>query len=128
MRGCTWKTPIPTKPSHSLYTFLSPLDLRQCQLCPRRWGILGHPPERVAASVAREGEVRHVPDLGGENFGQDLEGVTASVAREGDPTKSGWLTFEPGGVSTINFRALDQESDSNKASRGEQNKSTKAIL
>ena len=50
------------------------------------------------------------------------------MTRKGDPTKSGYLTFEPGGLSIINWRALDQESDSNKTSIGETNKIKKAIL
>ena len=52
--------------------------------------------------MAHEGEVGHVPEGGGRNFEQDPEGVTASVDRKGDPTKSGYLTFDPGGMSTIN--------------------------
>ena len=40
--------------------------------------------------------------LGGKNYGQDPEGGTTSVAREGDPTKAGYLTFDPGGISTMN--------------------------
>ena len=72
--------------------------------------------------------MRHIPEVGGRHFGQYPERGTASVAREGEPTKSGNLTFEPGGMSTINWRTLDQESYSNKASRGETNKITKSIL
>ena len=47
------KTPMPTNPSNLSSTFLSPLASRQCQLIPRRQGKGSHPPERVAASVAR---------------------------------------------------------------------------
>ena len=54
--------------------------------------------------MAREGEARQVPEGGGRNFGQDPEGGTVSVSHEGDPTKSGYLVFEPGGVYTINWR------------------------
>ena len=50
----------------------------------------------------------HVPELGGGNFGKYPEGVNGSVAREGDPTKLGYLTFDPGGMSTINWRTLAQ--------------------
>ena len=87
-----------------------------------------NPPERVAASVARKGEVRHVPEGGGRTFGKDLEGGTASVSGRGETTKSGHLNFEPGGMSTIKWRILYQDSDSNKASRGETNKSSNEIL
>ena len=66
------------------------------------------PPERVAASMDCKVEVRHVPEGGGGNFGQDPEGGTASVAHELDPPKSGYLAFDPGGMSTINWRKLDQ--------------------
>ena len=61
-----------------------------------------HAPDRVTASVAHNVEVRHVPEGGGGNFEKYPKGVTASVAREGDPTKSGYLNFDPGGMSTIN--------------------------
>ena len=39
-----------------------------------------------------------------------------------DPTMSWYLTSDPGGMSTINWRKLDQGSESNKASIGETNK------
>ena len=55
-------------------------------------------PERVAASVALEREVRHIPEGGGGNFGKYPEGGTTSVSRKGDHTKSGYLTFDPGGM------------------------------
>ena len=76
----------------------------------------------------KKGEVIHIPEGGGVKFGQNHQGGTASVAHEGDPTKSGYLTFDPGGMSTINWGVLYQESESNKAYRYETNKSTKAIL
>ena len=50
------------------------------------------------------------------------------MARKGDPTKSGYLTSDTGDLSTINCIMWYQESESNKASKGETNKSTKAIL
>ena len=50
------------------------------------------------------------------------------MARRGDNTTSEYLTFDPGGISTISWSKLDQEPESNKASRGETNKSTKEIL
>ena len=39
-------------------------------------------------------------------FGQDPEGGTASVVCEVDTTKLGYLTFDPGGMSTINCRKI----------------------
>ena len=60
--------------------------------------------------MAHEGEVRHTPEGGGVKFGQNHQGGTAIVAHEGDPTKSGYLTFDPGGLSTINCGLLYQDS------------------
>ena len=71
-----------------------------------------HTSDRITASSAREGEVRHVPEGGVRNFGQDPEGGTVNVAREGDPTKSGYLNFEPGGMYTTSWRPTgDQVSE-----------------
>ena len=50
--------------------------------------------------------MRHGSDGGGGNFGQDIEGGNTSVARELDTTKSGCLTFDPGGMSTINWSPI----------------------
>ena len=50
------------------------------------------------------------------------------MARKEEPTKSVCLTFVPGEIYTINWRILYQDSESNKVSRGETNKITKAIL
>ena len=50
--------------------------------------------------------MRHASDGGGGNFGQDIEGGNTSVARELDTTKSGCLTFDPGGMSTINWSPI----------------------
>ena len=80
---------------------------------------MGHPPERVTVSVYREGEVRYIPEGGGRHFGQDPELGTASVAGEGEITNSGYLTFFPGGISTINRRPIGgQVSESTRAPRG----------
>ena len=49
-------------------------------------------------------EVRHVPEGGGGNLGKYCERGTASVASEGEPTKSGYLTFDQVEISTINWR------------------------
>ena len=100
----TTKTPSPTNPSNLFYTVLSPLASYQCQLHPRLQGIVSHAPEKVAVSVACKGEVIHIPEGGGRKFGPDPERGTASVACYGDPKKSGYLTFDPGGISTINWR------------------------
>ena len=99
--GKTKKTHSPTNISNRLSTFLSPLASCQCQLCTRCRGRVGHPVERVAAIVSCEGEVGHLPEGCGGNFEQDIEGGTVSVAREGDPKNSGYLTFEPDGMTTI---------------------------
>ena len=82
---------------------------------------MSYPSERVAAIVACEGEVRHIPEGSGGNFLQYPKGGTASVACEGDPTKSGHIKFYPLGMSTLNWSTLDQESESNKACIGETN-------
>ena len=55
--------------------------------------------------------MRHFPEGGGGNFGQDPEGSTSSVDLDGDPNTSGYIIFDPGGMYTINWRTLDQESD-----------------
>ena len=60
-----------------------------------------------------------------KHFEQYPEGGTVSVSRKGDPTKSGYLTFDLGGMSTINFSILDQDSDSNKSPKGKTDKSKK---
>ena len=78
--------------------------------------------------MAHEVEVRHTSEVGGGNSVQDPEGGTKSVARKRYTTKSGYLTFKPGEISTINWRMLYQDLESNKAYRGETNKSTKSIL
>ena len=61
-------------------------------------------PERVSASIACEGEVRHVPEGGGGSFVKYPEGGNASVYREIETTKSGYLTFDPGVMFTIKRR------------------------
>ena len=65
---------------------------------------MDHAKERVTTSVACEVEIMHTPEVVGGNFEQYYEGVATSVARKGDPTKTGCLTFDPGGMSTINWR------------------------
>ena len=62
--------------------------------------------------------MKHVSEGDGINFRKYTEGGTASVFCKGDPTKSGYLTVDIGGMSAINCGTLYQESDSNKVSRG----------
>ena len=76
----------------------------------------------------RKGELRHVPEGGGRNFGQEPEGGTAIVACERCTTKSGYFTIDPGGMSTINWSILYQDSESNKYFIGKTNKITMSIL
>ena len=59
--------------------------------------------ERVAKNVNLNVDVRHDPDGGGVNVVRYLEESTASVAHEGDTTKSGYLTFDLGGMYTIKW-------------------------
>ena len=108
----TTKTPSPTKPSNLLSTWLSPLVLWQTQLRQLRRGRVDNNPEKVASSVTRKVEVGHIPEGGGENFEQYPEWGTRSASLLGYPTKSGYLTFDPGGIFTINLRILYQDSDS----------------
>ena len=100
----TTKTPRPTKPSNLISVFLLPLVSWQCQLRACLQGRLGRNPEIAAARVDRGGELRHVPEGGAEKIVQYPEGGIASVDCEGDPTKSGYLAFDPGVVSIINWR------------------------
>ena len=106
------KTNRPTKPYNLFSTLLSPLELQQCQLRPHHQRKVGHAPDRVTARVAHQGEARHVSEGGGGKFGQYPEGGTASVDLQGDPTKSGYLNFEPGGMYTTSWRPTgDQVSE-----------------
>ena len=95
---------------------------------PLERGRLGHAPERVTASVTCKGEVEHVQNRSDVNFEKYPEGGTTSVSHKGDPTKSGYLTFDPGGIHTINCSSLDQDSESNNSPRCEPNKITESIL
>ena len=49
------------------------------------------------------------------------------LVRESPPNQ-GTFTYDPGGISTINWRILYQESGTKKATIGETNKSTKDII
>ena len=83
---------------------------------------VGHAAERVIVSISCEVEVRHITEGCGENFLKDPEVGTASLTRNGNSTKSFYLTFDPGGMYTINWKTLYQELESNKAYRGETKK------
>ena len=72
--------------------------------------------------------IGHVPEGGIGNFEKDPYGGTVSVARKGDPAKLGYFTFDPGVISTTNWRTLYQYSELNRAPRGKPNQSTKVIL
>ena len=98
------KMPIPTTNSDILSTLIAYLASRKCQLCPCLWGRVGHASEIVTAKVFYEGEVRHIPKGCDRTFGQYPEGRTSSVAREVETIHSGYLNFDPGGMSTINWR------------------------
>ena len=61
------------------------------------------PRERHTSRVDCEGEVGNIPDGGDRSFTPYLSGGTASVYCEGELTKLGYLTFDPGGMSKINW-------------------------
>ena len=74
------KKTLSTTDIYNLFsTFLSLFYSRQCQLSPRHWWIVGHDSYIFRLSVDSEGEVMHVPEGGGGNFGQDPKVGTASV-------------------------------------------------
>ena len=51
--------------------------------------------------------MRYVQEGGGNNFEQNPEGGTTSVTCEVNPTKSGYLTFDPDGLYIINWRPTE---------------------
>ena len=53
-----------------------------------------------------KGELGHVLEGGGGNFKPVPTGSTTIVGCEGEPSKSGYLTSDPGWLSTINWRTL----------------------
>ena len=67
-------------------------------------------------------EVGKVPEGSGGNFTPDPAGWIASVSCNVDTKRSWYLTFDPGGMSTMNLKILYQDSESNKAPRGEPKK------
>ena len=116
----TTKTPINIKLSNSISVLVSPLASWWIQMQPRLRGRVCRAPERVTASVACKGGVGHVPEVGGGKFEQYTEGGTASVSLKGDPKNPGYITFEPGGLSTIKWIPTGvQVSESNRSPRGE---------
>ena len=52
----------------------------------------------------RKVEVGHLSDEGGGEFIPYPVGGTASVVHKGEPKKSVYLTFDPGGMSKTNWR------------------------
>ena len=64
---------------------------------------MGDKPEKVTASLSCEVELGQAPKGSEVNLKPDTEGGTASVFRKRYPTKSGYLTFDTGGVSIINW-------------------------
>ena len=69
---------------------------------------MGNKPEKFTASLTCEGESGQAPEGSEGKLKPDLEGGTVRVAREGEPTKSGYLNFDPSGMSIINWRKLYQ--------------------
>ena len=60
------------------------------------------------------------PQGGGRKFEQYPEGSTTSVASEVEPTRSGYLNLDPGGMSKINWRQKGgQVSDYSRSPRGD---------
>ena len=53
--------------------------------------------------MAHEIEVGHIPEGGGVNFTPDPAGINTRVTRKEYLTQSGYLTFDPSGLSTINW-------------------------
>ena len=64
---------------------------------------MGDKYEKVAAILAFEGELGQALKESEGNLKPYPEGGTASVSRKGYTTKSGYLTFNPGSVSTMNW-------------------------
>ena len=97
-------TPRPMNISSLLFTLSLILALWQYKLSPHHRERVGHITERVTASRDCKVEVENLPEGGGGKFEQYPGGGTAGVVRKGDPTKSGYLTFELSGMSKINWR------------------------
>ena len=127
-RGERTKLSSPPNTNRFYYTLLLPLLSQYFQLRPRRRGRMGDKPDKVASSLSCEGKSEPAPEGREGTLKTYIEGGTASVDREGVPTKLVYLTFYPSGMSTINWKKLDQELESNKASRGGSNKRTKSLL
>ena len=72
-------------------------------MLPRSEGEYVTPQKKYTESLANRGEVGHVPEGGGRRFIPDPSGVTTSAVFYGDPTNSGNITFDPGGMYTMNW-------------------------
>ena len=59
-------------------------------------------PDKVTATLACQGEPGQAPEGTEEDLKPDPEGGTTSVAHEGERTMSGYPTFDPSWISTIN--------------------------
>ena len=55
--------------------------------------------------MSKEVEVGHVPEGCGRKFTPYTVGSNTSMPCKGDQIKSVYLTFDPGGLSTINWRS-----------------------
>ena len=64
---------------------------------------MGDKYEKVAAILACKEELGKALEESEGNLKPYPEGGTASVSRNGDAIKSGYLTFYPGSVSTMNW-------------------------
>ena len=99
---------MPIKPYTLLSTLFSPLTSWKGLLLPCRRGIVRHASERVTESVSCKGEIGPLPEGGGETLTTYNVVVNSRVYFYGETTKSGYLTFDPGGMSTINWSKSDQ--------------------
>ena len=81
-----------------------PLALQYFQLNPRQQGRICDKLEKVTEILACGVESGQAPGVSEGNIKPNPEVGTASVAGKGKPAKSGYLTFYPSGMSTINWR------------------------
>ena len=59
--------------------------------------------------MEHEEKVGNAPEGGGGNIEQDPEVWTRSVARKVNPTKPGYMNFDPGGMLTMNRRPIGSQ-------------------
>ena len=94
----------------------------------REQGRVFHDPDIVTASVDCKEKVGPISEVYGKNFTLDTSQGTTSMSCNVEPTKSGYITFDQGGLFIINWEILYQESDSKNNLGGESNKITNSIL